>query len=808
MSFVQFLSIVRARLGQILLVFLVVVGLALAVSAMMTKKYSASAQVLIDVQSPDRIGGTPIHAQLLPSHMATQIELIKSPKVALRVVERLKLAEGADPRVVAEAGGHEALRQAYADRLLKNLTVKPSRDSNVLTLIYTDTERTLVAPIVNGFVQAYVDATVDIRVGPARETREFLVEQAKQLRENLEQTQARLANYTRTRGIISTDDRTDVEMTRLQELSTQLTTVQGQLIEASKRADVARRGGADAPEVLQSPLVQQLMTDRNRAATRLREQGAVLGPNHPEMIKLRQEYESIQQRLQQEIGTVVSSLGRAHQALVQREAELRAAVERQRARILSVRQNREELSVLQRDFENAQKAYDDITHKLNQTALESQVQQANVVPMTSAIDPLDPSSPNLRLNLMLGAIMGALLAVTLALLLELFRGRVRIPQDLERVTERPILGSLTRVPRRLLRQSTELRLGYVPSRPHAGAGAAATAAAGAAAADAASSEPRETEPVMAEEVADGAERGARGRAAGAGPSARMGGHGAGPSAGGGNGAGYVAGGAAGGGMRAAGGDGEGARAAGGDGEAAGGGNFGLPTAFEWRAPATIEPHPMADADAGVSSEVIAAHRVDHPFLDDLRVIRGQIKARWLDGSAQRKAVAVVSQGRGEGKSFTAANLAVSFAQIGIRTLLIDGDMHTGRLHRMFGLRNTHGLSTLLALSSNPRDALYMVPGLVDLAVIPCGPQVPSPTDLLARDTLPYLLEMFSRVFDIVIVDTPSATNKPDASLIVGATRGYMVVALEDQTLLGEIDAMIDRFGALGGTMIGSVLVRR
>src|SRR5690606_37647650 len=96
-------------------------------------------------------------------------------------------------------------------------------------------------------------------------------------------------------------------------------------------------------------------------------------------------------------------------------------------------------------------------------------------------------------------------------------------------------------------------------------------------------------------------------------------------------------------------------------------------------------YPLLDPDESVvAREVFAAFDVNHPFLDELRRLRSQVKARWFDGAERReragRSLAVLSEGRGEGKTFTAANLAVSFAQMGELTLLIDGDMWGGRLH--------------------------------------------------------------------------------------------------------------------------------
>ena len=168
---------------------------------------------------------------------------------------------------------------------------------------------------------------------------------------------------------------------------------------------------------------------------------------------------------------------------------------------------------------------------------------------------------------------------------------------------------------------------------------------------------------------------------------------------------------------------------------------------------------------------------------------------------------MLSEGPDEGKTFTAANLAVSFAQMGDLTLLIDGDMWGGRLHEMFALDNDSGLTTLLSRRCNPRDVFREVPGLDGLTVIPAGPEVPNASDLLARHTFEMLLDLFERAFDVVIIDTPSGYGKPDAALIAAKAGGYVVVARENKTLSKAMASLVDELEPMGSRLVGTVLVR-
>ena len=207
----------------------------------------------------------------------------------------------------------------------------------------------------------------------------------------------------------------------------------------------------------------------------------------------------------------------------------------------------------------------------------------------------------------------------------------------------------------------------------------------------------------------------------------------------------------------------------------------------------------------VSREVIAAYEARHPVLDDLRALRNQILLRWLTAEGKKnRVVAVMSAGRGEGRTFIAANLAVTFSQMGQRTLLIDADMRRGRIHKLFGLDNQHGLSALLADRHTP-NTLHRISGLRDLSVISTGAEPPNPHDLLSRESFPELLEGFARSYDVVIVDTPAAMDSPEAQIIAARAGGVVVVARKGLTDMAALTALAQDAREAGATVVGSAL---
>ncbi len=158
-------------------------------------------------------------------------------------------------------------------------------------------------------------------------------------------------------------------------------------------------------------------------------------------------------------------------------------------------------------------------------------------------------------------------------------------------------------------------------------------------------------------------------------------------------------------------------------------------------------------ESAVSEEVVAAYAPFTPQVEALRALRSQLMLRWFDTDLSRKALAIVSAERNEGRSFIAANLAVAFSQLGEHTLLIDADLRNPSQHRFFGLDNRSGLSAVLSGRGGP-DTIQRIPALRDLCVLTAGAQPPNPSELLARPLFAQLLQESAKEFDVILARHP------------------------------------------------------
>lgn len=443
MTLAQFLTILRARYKVALLTLLVTVATTVAVSLLLPKQYTTGAAVVVDVRSPDAVSGLMLQGMVAPGYMATQVDIINSDRVAQAVVKLLRLDES--PAVKAQwteaTGGQGQLVDWLAPLLQKNLDVKPSRESNVININYTGTDPLFATAVANAFAQAYINVNLELRVAPARQFAAFFEEQTKAARDRLEKAQLTLSAYQQDNGITSTDERLDFETAKLNETSSQLTGVQGLTTDSQSKRQNAK---ADTvAEVMQSPLINGLKADIARLEAKLLEGNINLGKNHPQTLRSEAELAALKNQLTQETRKITSSIETTYQVSKQRESQLQGALANQKARVLVLNKQRDELNVLRRDIETAQRAFELVSQRASQTNIESQTNQTNIAVLNPAVAPADPSKPKVFLNVLVSIFLGTLLGVGLALVLELVNRRVRSADDLLDALGLPVLGTIS-----------------------------------------------------------------------------------------------------------------------------------------------------------------------------------------------------------------------------------------------------------------------------------------------------------------------------------------------------------------------------
>jgi len=763
MTLPQFFSILRARWKAMAVILgLAVLGTAL-VNYLLPRSYTSTSAVLVDVKTPDPIAGIVFPGMASPSYMATQVDVIQSDRVSQHVVRALRLDESEPMREKWREGtkGVGNFQIWLADVLRKSLDVKPSRESNVITVAYKSADPKFATALANAYAQAYIDVSLELRVEPAKQYGRFFDERAKQLRAKVEAARAKVSAFQKDKGLVGADERFDVESARLNELSTQYVSLQAVSAESSGRQAQVRNSSEQLQDVITNPVIGTLKSDLSRQESRLKELRERLGDNHPNVREAQAALDETTLRLAAETARVSGGVGVTNAINQSRLDKVRASLDAQRLKVLKLKDSRDGLSVLVSDLDSAQRAYDAVIARSNQTELESRTTQTNVYVLNPASEPLLPASPRVTLNMLLALFIGTLLAVGTAMLLELFDRRVRSAGEVVQLLDIPLLGILSRRPRGKLFGKKE------------------AAALTSSAAPVAASEPALPSPALAlteacalpsvptsSAAVEGIDHSVHDRVLG-------------------------------------------------DifrdthkltaaqieqilvyqtehkmlfGEAAVALALVEGNDVMWALSQQFHYPYAGNGRKHFNAELVVATKPFSDISETFRGIRSQLIRR-VANVPQRRAIAVVSADEDDGKSFVAANLAIAFSQLGRRTLLIDANMRKPRMHRVFGIEGGAGLSNILSGRMAQR-VLSPVTDLPSLFVLPGGTVPPNPLELLESPAFGLLIGELLGKFDHVVVDTPSAMVGADAGVVCGRSGSFLAVARQGRTRMDSMQELV------------------
>lgn len=188
--------------------------------------------------------------------------------------------------------------------------------------------------------------------------------------------------------------------------------------------------------------------------------------------------------------------------------------------------------------------------------------------------------------------------------------------------------------------------------------------------------------------------------------------------------------------------------------------------------------------------------------ENIKSLRTNLQFTAIDKDV--KIILVTSTNAGEGKSFVAANLAVSFAQADKRVLLVDCDLRKGRVHRLFKILNKKGLSNLLTDFLENLETYTNKTNIKGLEVITCGTYPPNPSELLDSKKNKRLMDVLRSKYDIVILDGAPVSGLADSVILAGIADETLIVTRDGGTAKNDLIAVKDALGKVRANIAGLV----
>lgn len=216
----------------------------------------------------------------------------------------------------------------------------------------------------------------------------------------------------------------------------------------------------------------------------------------------------------------------------------------------------------------------------------------------------------------------------------------------------------------------------------------------------------------------------------------------------------------------------------------------------------MSPLPKRNSKLDNPSNLLSHLKPKSPIREQYHAIRASIQLSINENEI--KSLAIVSGEEAEGKSTFAANLAIAFAEVGKKVLLVDSNLRNPTLHASFEENNDVGLSTILVDKYDREDCVIETP-IDHLELLTSGPIPPNPTELLGSSTMERLVSDLSQQYDMIIFDTPALVSVADSLLLSNICDGVLMVVRSGKNNVESVEFARDMLSNSKAYFLGAVL---
>ena len=469
-----------------------VVGLALLFALikifMTTPLYTASSQVFLE-RNQGRGGlDTPRYYAYDPEFLETQSEVIRSEKVALKVVRNLELTtkfrdiffpnadkkpgisdtiagwlrmplvwlkslgtSGEQKKLDRGLGAEErrlSEDEIVALNLRGGLQVTPVRATKVVTISYTGVDPLLAQLVVDAAVKAYMDEMLEMRLSFSTYALKWMTEKANEERKRLESSEGELQKFMRDNDLVTVENQLAVLPQRVADFGSQLTKVESgrDALHEQIRMVQAAGGVVDRLETLPMFADNMVLKDvRGKiyaAQQTEHELSNQFGPKHPQMVKIAAELRVLQGERRAEVDRVVASLTNSYNLAVAQVKSLNESLKAAKGEMLNLQERFIEYTTMKRDADSNRTLYDSLQASIKKESVTEQAQDVNIWVLQPAQRPADPSSPKKMRILAMAFLIGLAGGLGLTFLLEYLDNTVKNYTDLQQRYGLTVLGTI------------------------------------------------------------------------------------------------------------------------------------------------------------------------------------------------------------------------------------------------------------------------------------------------------------------------------------------------------------------------------
>lgn len=468
----------RRRLKLFLAVALLILIATVVVTVRATPLYTGTASLIIDTRKESVVDTQAVLSGLSNEAgvVDTEVEILKSRRLAERVVDTLKLDE--DPEFNASlrksgpiesvVGGVATLfgaaapdaararlneveaqkqKERVVDAVLRRLTIRRAGLTYMMNVNFESENPAKAARIANTFADRYLLEQLEAKFDATRQANQWLNTRLGELRTEVQQAEAAVEQYRTANNLLSASGATLTEQ-EISAYNQQLATVRTQQAEEEARLRTARSQlasgstGEDVGEALGSTVVQQLRARRAEVSGRVADLSSRYGPRHPDMLRAQRELADIDIQIQAEIQRIISNLEARAQVARERTASMAGSLGSARGTLAANNAAGVRLNELSRNAESVRTLYQSFLDRFKETSSSEGIEQSDARIVSRAAIPTGPSSPNVVLNLALGLVLALGAGLAAVILAETLDSGLTTGEDIERKFALPHLGSV------------------------------------------------------------------------------------------------------------------------------------------------------------------------------------------------------------------------------------------------------------------------------------------------------------------------------------------------------------------------------
>jgi succinoglycan biosynthesis transport protein ExoP len=470
-------KVVWKRRWIIIALFLIVLITTAVATFTMKPIYRGTASLQINKENPQVMDFKEIFSVNMwdLDYYQTQYKILESRTLAKRVIQNLKLSEhpefqpkpltpfqqwksnilkpimslftSSKKNVASEKDSSETQKEtALINQFLSRLKIEPIRNSRLVKVHFDSSYPELSAKVPNNLAAAYIQQSVESRFIATEQVKEWLTKQLEDLKAKVERADEALQAFGSRHDIISLEEKENVTMQRLTELNEALTKAESERMAKEALYKQSKDKHFDAlPSILENKLVMDLKQAYIQLEAQYMKLSGTFKPEYPEMVRLKNQMQSIQRRMDAEINKIISGIKNDYESSLRREYLIRQAFDQQKAKVMEMKEQGIQYNILKREADTNKELYKGLLQRMKEAGVSAGLTISNIQVVDQAEIPAGPYKPNKRLNLLLAAVVGLFLGIGLAFFFEYLDNTLKTPEDVEQLIRLPSFGMVPEI---------------------------------------------------------------------------------------------------------------------------------------------------------------------------------------------------------------------------------------------------------------------------------------------------------------------------------------------------------------------------